>query len=94
MWAGCGSSGVEFLLTIDSFLFRQHCKPAVDEDTFQKMVDRQYEMIRRPRSMDDASGAKNIARSEDSDVHGSAEHPAPSTLSEAVMGSDSEVHLF
>lgn len=58
------------------------------------MVDRQYEMIRRPRSMDDAGGAKNPSRSgEDNDVHGSAEHPTPNTISEAVMSSDSEVFL-
>lgn len=27
----------------------QHCKPAVDDDTFQKMVERQYEMLRKER---------------------------------------------
>ena len=29
--------------------YLQHCKPAVDDETFQKMVDRQYEMLRRER---------------------------------------------
>lgn len=58
------------------------------------MVDRQYDMIRRPRSMDDAGGVKSISRPEDSDVHGSAEHPTPNTISEAVMSSDAEVFLF
>uniref|UniRef100_A0A182Q7K5 HMG box domain-containing protein n=1 Tax=Anopheles farauti TaxID=69004 RepID=A0A182Q7K5_9DIPT len=28
---------------------KKHCKPAVDEETFQKMVDRQYEMMKRDR---------------------------------------------
>lgn len=28
----------------------QHCKPAVDEDTFLKMVDRQYEIMKRERT--------------------------------------------
>lgn len=30
-------------------LFFQHCKPAVDEETFNKMVERQYEALRRER---------------------------------------------
>lgn len=28
----------------------QHCKPAVDEDTFQKMVERQYEILKKERT--------------------------------------------
>lgn len=28
---------------------KKHCKPAVDDDTFQKMVERQYEMLKRER---------------------------------------------
>ncbi|XP_058459267.1 SWI/SNF-related matrix-associated actin-dependent regulator of chromatin subfamily E member 1 [Malaya genurostris] len=28
---------------------KKHCKPAVDDETFQKMVDRQYEMLKRER---------------------------------------------
>lgn len=28
---------------------KKHCKPAVDEETFQKMVERQYEAMRRER---------------------------------------------
>uniref|UniRef100_A0A182SIH6 HMG box domain-containing protein n=1 Tax=Anopheles maculatus TaxID=74869 RepID=A0A182SIH6_9DIPT len=28
---------------------KKHCKPAVDDETFQKMVDRQYEMMKRDR---------------------------------------------
>uniref|UniRef100_A0A0C9S233 Smarce1_1 protein n=1 Tax=Fopius arisanus TaxID=64838 RepID=A0A0C9S233_9HYME len=28
---------------------KKHCKPAVDEDTFNKMVERQYELLRRER---------------------------------------------
>ncbi|KAG5667386.1 hypothetical protein PVAND_015367 [Polypedilum vanderplanki] len=28
---------------------KKHCKPAVDEDTFQKMVERQYEALKRER---------------------------------------------
>jgi hypothetical protein len=27
----------------------QHCKPAVDEDAFQKMVERQYDMLKKER---------------------------------------------
>lgn len=29
--------------------FIQHCKPAVDEETFQKLVERQYELLRKER---------------------------------------------
>lgn len=29
---------------------KKHCKPAVDEDTFQKMVEHQYESMRRERA--------------------------------------------
>jgi SWI/SNF-related matrix-associated actin-dependent regulator of chromatin subfamily E protein 1 len=28
---------------------KKHCKPAVDEDTFQKMVERQYDVLKRER---------------------------------------------
>lgn len=28
---------------------KKHCRPAVDEETFQKMVDRQYEILKRER---------------------------------------------
>ncbi|KAB0799492.1 hypothetical protein PPYR_07372 [Photinus pyralis] len=28
---------------------KKHCKPAVDEDTFQKMVERQYELLKKDR---------------------------------------------
>lgn len=66
----------------------------MDDDTFQKMVDRQYDIIRRPRPIDDSTSAKNIARSDDNDVHGPTEHPTPSAVSEAVLSSDSEVHFL
>lgn len=28
---------------------KKHCKPAVDDDTFQKLVDRQYDLLRKER---------------------------------------------
>lgn len=56
------------------------------------MVERQYEMIRRPR--DESGNAKNIARSEDGDVHGPSDHSTPNTVSEAVLSSDSEVNYL
>ncbi|XP_062709306.1 SWI/SNF-related matrix-associated actin-dependent regulator of chromatin subfamily E member 1-like [Aedes albopictus] len=36
---------------------KKHCKPAVDDETFQKMVERQYEMLKRERlrTVDDPS---------------------------------------
>ena len=30
----------------------QHCKPAVDEETFKKLVERQYELLRKERLKD------------------------------------------
>lgn len=66
----------------------------MDDDTFQKMVDRQYDIIKRPRPIDDSSSAKNIARSDENDVHGPTEHPTPSAVTEAVMSADSEVEFF
>lgn len=27
----------------------QHCKPAVDDETFQKMVERQYDILKKER---------------------------------------------
>lgn len=28
----------------------QHCKPAVDEEAFMKLVDKQYELLKKERS--------------------------------------------
>lgn len=71
----------------------QHCKPAVDDDTFQKMVDRQYELMRRPRMMDEMNNSKNPMRSDDVDMPNSVDHPAPNTATEAPV-SDHEVSLI
>lgn len=68
----------------------QHCKPAVDDDTFQKMVDRQYELMRRPRMMDEMNHAKNPIRPDDVDMPISVNHPAPNAATEAPV-SDHEV---
>lgn len=35
--------------TVIFMLLFQHCKPAVDDDTFQKLVERQYELLRKER---------------------------------------------
>lgn len=38
----------DFSTRFNRFIF-QHCKPAVDDDTFKKMVERQFEAMRRER---------------------------------------------
>lgn len=40
----------------------QHCKPAVDEETFQRMVERQYEAMRRERMRQLEEPNSSIAR--------------------------------
>lgn len=37
------------LRTDFNWAFFQHCKPAVDDETFKKMVERQFEAMRRER---------------------------------------------
>lgn len=32
------------------FRFFKHCKPAVDDDAFQKMVERQYDVLKKERN--------------------------------------------
>ncbi|XP_055314603.1 SWI/SNF-related matrix-associated actin-dependent regulator of chromatin subfamily E member 1 isoform X3 [Sitodiplosis mosellana] len=63
---------------------KKHCKPAVDDDTFQKLVNTMYEKMRQPRMMDD-SNSKNLSRPDDIELHNSVEHPAPNTATEAPI---------
>ncbi|KAL9700430.1 hypothetical protein quinque_003871 [Culex quinquefasciatus] len=44
---------------------KKHCKPAVDDETFQKMVDRQYEMMKRERLRTVEEQQKPLAKPED-----------------------------
>lgn len=55
----------------------QHCKAAVDEETFQKMVDRQYELLRRPRTIDEVNANKNLIRAENNELTPSIGPAAP-----------------
>lgn len=72
---------------------KKHCKPAVDEETFHKMVDRQYDVMRRERArlIDEPNNAKNVGvvRPEDADMHTDTE-PTPNTATEAQI-SEQEV---
>lgn len=55
------------------------------------MVDRQYELMRRPRMMDEMNNPKNPIRPDDVDMPlNSVDHPAPNTATEAPV-SDHEV---
>lgn len=75
---------------------RKHCKPAVDEDTFQKMVERQYEIMRRERSRlnEEPNNAKNAVRPEPEDTEMQTDpEPTPNTATEAQI-SEHEVSSF
>lgn len=54
------------------------------------MVDRQYDMMRRPRLIDEMNNTKNSVRPDDVDMPTAVEHPAPNTATEAPV-SDHEV---
>lgn len=54
------------------------------------MVDRQYDLMRRPRMMDEINNSKNSIRPDDVDMPNSVDHPAPNTATEAPV-SDHEV---
>ncbi|KAG5892459.1 hypothetical protein JTB14_009866 [Gonioctena quinquepunctata] len=42
----------KFVESSDQFQeeLKKHCKPAVDDDTFQKMVEKQYEVLKKERN--------------------------------------------
>lgn len=54
------------------------------------MVNRQYELMRRPRMLDEVNNSKNPIRADDVDMPNSVDHPAPNTATEAPV-SDHEV---
>lgn len=58
----------------------------MDEDTFQKMVDRQYEIMRRERArlIDEPHSIRNPIRHEDNDM-ATEPQPVPNTATEAQM---------
>lgn len=58
---------------------KKHCKPAVDEDTFKKMVERQFEAMRRDRLRQLEEPKVSAAKPEEV-VHANAGAPsAPNT---------------
>lgn len=40
----------------------------MDDETFQKMVERQYELLRRPRPIDEMNISKNLTRPENNEL--------------------------
>ncbi|XP_031640290.1 SWI/SNF-related matrix-associated actin-dependent regulator of chromatin subfamily E member 1-like isoform X2 [Contarinia nasturtii] len=64
---------------------KKHCKPAVDDETFQKMVDRQYELMHRPRMIDEMNNTKILTRPDDVEMQNSVEHQAPNQATEAPV---------
>lgn len=57
------------------------------------MVDRQYDLIRRPRLIDEINNTKNSGRIDDNEIHANVEQPSPNTATEAPI-TDSEVSLI
>lgn len=73
----------------NQFLYFKHCKPAVDEETFQKMVERQYEAMKRERmrQLDEPNQIKPSIRPDD-DI--SAVPQPPNTANSATEAQPSE----
>ena len=67
---------------------KKHCKPAVDDETFQKIVDRQYEAMKRERmrAIEEQSKPPAPTKPEEVPVHANTAQPAASSeeLSESV----------
>ncbi|XP_056642062.1 SWI/SNF-related matrix-associated actin-dependent regulator of chromatin subfamily E member 1-like isoform X5 [Diorhabda sublineata] len=63
---------------------KKHCKPAVDEETFQKMVERQYDILKRDRNKTQEDTKPKI----EENGHDS---PAPSTPAQEHGNGHSEV---
>lgn len=64
---------------------------AVDDETFQKMVDRQYELLRRPRSIEEVNAAKNLARPDQHEITPSIGPAAPINAAINVSATEPEV---
>lgn len=75
--------------TMNVFLL-QHCKPAVDDECFQKLVDRQYEAMRRERLRlaEDPNNGKSPAKPDENELVSNA--PTPNGATEAPV-SEQEV---
>ena len=60
----------------------QHCVRAVDDDTFQRMVERQYELLRKERNKDCSDDDKS------STVQEAAQQQQPSQAEPVVTASE------
>lgn len=74
---------------------KKHCKPAVDDETFQKIVERQYEVMKRDRmrAIEEQSKPPAQAKAEEVPVQANTAQPAVTTepLSTEVGPSTAEV---
>lgn len=60
---------------------KKHCKPAVDEDAFNKMVERQYDLLRRDRLKGPEENRSEGPASSESTPN-STPTPTPATMNE------------
>lgn len=60
---------------------KKHCKPAVDDETFQKIVERQYEAMKRERmrAIEEQNKPPSIPKPEEVPVQANTAQPAVST---------------
>lgn len=58
---------------------KKHCKPAVDEETFQKIVERQYETMKRERMRAIEEQNKPLAQVKPEEVPVQANTAQPAT---------------
>ncbi|XP_055625792.1 SWI/SNF-related matrix-associated actin-dependent regulator of chromatin subfamily E member 1 [Toxorhynchites rutilus septentrionalis] len=70
---------------------KKHCKPAVDDETFQKMVERQYEVLKRERlrTVDDQQkvqqGVSQSTKPDDQPTESAAPAPPEGNISNAAV---------
>lgn len=60
---------------------KKHCKPAVDDDTFQKIVERQYEVMKRERmrALEEQNKPPAATKPEEVSVQANTAQPAATT---------------
>ncbi|XP_059611111.1 uncharacterized protein LOC132258030 isoform X2 [Phlebotomus argentipes] len=69
---------------------KKHCKPAVDEETFQRMVERQYEAMRRERMRQLEEPNSSVARAPPPKVEETETSVAPQAASNTTASPPSD----
>lgn len=75
------------------FVIAQHCKPAVDEETFQKMVERQYDTMKRERmrQSDEPQSAKPPIRPDEHEIPAAPQPTNAASSATEAQPSEQEV---